>query len=79
MALPLGLKVTLLHYAVTLALLPGLYVVVTELCVTNACVSYPVDYKRSHDCNNNCVIESYSLIVKMAELCSSLMHDGNAF
>ena len=69
----------LLNYAVTLAFLPGLYVVVTELCVTNARVSYPVDYKRSHDCNSNCVIEGYSRIVKMAELFSSLMYDGNAY
>jgi len=69
----------LLNYAVTLAFLPGLYVVVTELCVTNARVSYPVDYKQSHDCNSNCVIEGYSRIVKMAELFSSLMYDGNAY
>jgi hypothetical protein len=79
MALLLALKVMLLNYAVTLALLPGLYVVVTELCVTNAHVSYPVDYKRSHDSNNNCATEAYSLIVKMAELCSSLKYDGNAY
>jgi len=44
MALPLGLKVMLLNYALTLALLPGLYVVVTELCETSAHVSYPVGH-----------------------------------
>jgi hypothetical protein len=79
MALPLGLKVMLLNYAVTLALLPWLYLVLTELCVTNTHVSYPVDYKRSHDCNSNCVYVVNSLIVKMTELCSSLMYDGNAY
>ena len=54
-------------------------VVVTELCVTNPDVSFPVDYKRSDNSSSICVIEGYTSDYENSRSVHSLTCDRNAY